>query len=104
MPDYLNKEYGYYVDMNGMTTVYLPTGWKSLSIEKGVGRSALKLTSDDNANVQNMLDGNVKTSYTLPQQTGEYTTLALSSEESIDEIASAIRMILNILRTARTGI
>ena len=87
MPDYLNKEYGYYVDMNGMTTVYLPTGWKSLSIEKGVGRSALKLTSDDNANVQNMLDGNVKTSYTLPQQTGEYTTLALSSEESIDEIA-----------------
>lgn len=33
--DLNGTNYGYYVDANGMTTIYLPTGWKELKVVKG---------------------------------------------------------------------
>lgn len=87
-PSYENKEYGYYVDLNGMTTVYLPEGWKNLEIVKGdSGHVALKLSATDDADVKNMIDGNVTTSYTLPNSTGQYTTVKLPSVKTIEEIS-----------------
>lgn len=88
MPSYADKEYGYYVDLNGMTTVYLPDGWKSLEIVKGsTARTSLKLSATDDSAVESMLDGNVKTSYTLPGSTSAYTTVKLSEVKTVDEIS-----------------
>lgn len=45
-PTFGGSGYGYYVDVTGMTTIYLPTGWSKLNITKGdTGRVVLKPTS-----------------------------------------------------------
>lgn len=90
IPDYFQQQYGYYVDPDGLTTIYVPSGWKTLSITKGsVKSSAVKLTgvgkeADD---MKAMFDGNVKTYYTLPRSSSSYTTLELANKTEIDRIA-----------------
>ena len=86
IPNYEQKQYGYYVDPDGLTTIYLPDGWKELTIVKGEKRTAYKLTGVGDSNIENMLDGKVTTAYELPQGTGKYTTVKLSGEKEIGEI------------------
>lgn len=65
-PDYYNKEYGYYVDLSGMTTVYVPAGWKTLSVTKGqVGYTAYSFSEDNENGMYRMFDGDVTTTYAL---------------------------------------
>ncbi len=66
IPDYFQEEYGYYVDLTGLTTIYVPEGWKELSIVKGnADYKSLKLSASKDAG--SMFDGNVRSAYQIPQ-------------------------------------
>ena len=89
MPDYPAKQYGYYVDADGLTTIYAPAGWKTLTVKKGsVKSSAVKLSGvgSDAAEMAAMFDGNVTTSFELPRSTGAYTTVQLANTTKIDRV------------------
>ena len=89
MPDYQAKQYGYYVDEDGLTTIYVPSGWKSLTVKKGsVKSSAVKLSGvgSDAAEMAAMFDGDVTTSFELPRSTGAYTTVQLANTTKIDRV------------------
>lgn len=65
-PDYYNEEYGYHVDLSGMTTIYVPAGWKELTVTKGKGGYVAHAASEDNeAGMHRMFDGDVATVYAL---------------------------------------
>ena len=89
MPNYQAKQYGYYIDEDGLTTIYAPAGWKTLTVKKGtIKSSAVKLAGvgSDAAKMAAMFDGNVTTSFELPRSTGEYTTVELASKTKIDRV------------------
>lgn len=89
MPDYLAEQYGYYVDADGMTTIYVPSDWKTLTVKKGsVKSSAVKLSGvgEDSKEMAAMFDGEVTTSFELPRSTGNYTTVELASKTKIDRV------------------
>ena len=89
MPDYQAKQYGYYVDEDGLTTIYAPAGWKTLTVKKGsVKSSAVKLSGvgSDAAEMAAMFDGDVTTSFELPRSTGAYTTVQLANTTKIDRV------------------
>ena len=88
-PDYQAKQYGYYVDADGLTTIYVPSGWKSLAVKKGsIKSSAVKLSGvgSDAAEMAAMFDGDVTTSFELPRSTGAYTTVQLDNTTKIDRV------------------
>ena len=86
MPNYSAKEYGYYVDASGLTTVYAPKGWKNIEVSKGISSyKSLKLSSS-HSKVSAMFDGNIATSYTLPANKSATTDITLESVEAIDRI------------------
>ncbi len=59
MPDYYAQEYGYYVDLSGRTTIYVPAGWKELSVVKGQASYTKYEVSDNNApKMDRMFDDN----------------------------------------------
>ncbi|MBP3381729.1 MAG: discoidin domain-containing protein, partial [Clostridia bacterium] len=72
-PDYYNKEYGYYVDLAGMTTIYLPAGWKTLSVTKGqVGYTAYTFSEDNEVGMYHMFDNDATTTFTLSPTQDEW--------------------------------
>ncbi len=82
MPDYFQEEYGYYVELSGLTTMYLPAGWKEISIVKGdAAYESYKLLSTDVKAVEKMLDTDVKTFYSLPHGTDNETVVELDYDE-----------------------
>ena len=88
-PNYLENQYGYYVDTDGLTTIYVPSGWKTLTVKKGsVKSSAVKLSGvgEDAKEMAAMFDGDVTTSFELPRSTGDYTTLELANKTKIDRV------------------
>lgn len=90
MPDYQAKQYGYYVDTDGLTTIYAPSGWKTLTVKKGSVKSAsveLSGVGKDAEEMTAMFDGNVTTSFTLPRSTGAYTTIELAEKTKIDRVS-----------------
>jgi len=81
MPDYINKEYGYYVERSGLTTIYLPTGWKELTVVKGAANyDAYKMTSDAKPATA-LFDGNHATTYQLPTISTRSTEFGLDYDE-----------------------
>ena len=89
MPNYQAKQYGYFIDEDGLTTIYAPAGWKTLTVKKGaVKSSAVKLTGvgDNATKMEAMFDGDVTTSFELPRSTGEYTTVELAGKTKIDRV------------------
>ena len=89
MPNYAAKQYGYYVDADGLTTIYAPAGWKTLTVKKGsVKSSAVKLSGVglDAAEMAAMFDGDLTTSFELPRSTGAYTTVQLADTTEIDRV------------------
>ena len=89
MPDYLAQQYGYYVDEDGLTTIYVPSGWKTLTVKKGsIKSSAVKLSGvgEDAKAMAAMFDGNVTTSFELPRSTGAYTTVQLANTTKINRV------------------
>lgn len=82
MPDYFQEEYGYYVERSGLTTIYLPVGWKELSIVKGeTNYESYDMTAVDFDAANNMLDDDVKTVYQLPTASARTTNIALNYDE-----------------------
>lgn len=67
MPDYYNDEIGYYVDLEGLTTILMPSTWTSLSITKGeVGHKQVALAPFDKQAVESMLNDSLNDYYDLP--------------------------------------
>lgn len=67
MPDYYNDEIGYYVDLEGLTTILMPSTWTSLSITKGeVGYKQVALAPFDKQAVESMLNDSLNDYYDLP--------------------------------------
>lgn len=67
MPDYYNDEIGYYVDLEGLTTILMPSTWTSLSITKGeVGHKKVALAPFDKQAVESMLNDSLNDYYDLP--------------------------------------
>lgn len=86
-PDYLNEEFGYYVDLTGMTTIYVPAGWKELSIVKGdVTYKPYAMQKEDGA-VNQMYDGDISTAYQLSLSKPSYFTLDTADTEKVGRIA-----------------
>lgn len=89
IPNYQEKQYGYYVDADGLTTIYAPTGWKTLIVKKGsIKSSAVKLSGVGSyaEDIAQMFDGNVTTSYRLPRSSSAYTTVKLDKQVKIDRV------------------
>lgn len=67
MPDYFQEEVGYYVDLEGLTTVLMPEVWTTLTVSKGeVGYTAVELASVDKLAVESMLNTSLNDYYNLP--------------------------------------
>lgn len=67
MPNYYGREYGYYVDLSGRTTVYLPAGWKELTFVKGqTGYVKYEVSENNSLKVSNMFDDDAASIYPLP--------------------------------------
>ncbi len=84
--DLNGTNYGYYVDANGMTTIYLPTGWKELKVVKG---NAVYTELPNKANytgtsqVPDLFDGNYADG--LPTS-GNAFRIDLQSSQEIDRV------------------
>ena len=79
MPNYSANEYGYYVDASGLTTVYVPKGWRKLEFLKGISSfKTYALSGGSSA----MYDSDIKTSYALSST----TYISLGDVKSIDRI------------------
>ncbi len=82
MPDYFEEEYGYYVELSGLTTIYLPEGWKELKIVKGAANYAsYEMFGTDYGVVDNMLDGDVTTTYQPSVSSSRTTEISLGYDE-----------------------
>ncbi len=87
-PTFGSSDYGYYVDAGGMTTIYLPTGWKELKVEKGNAQYT-KLTnisvSDFASDSGEIIDGNIKVGAITPSTSG-YFRINLAESKNIGRI------------------
>lgn len=80
MPNYYGKEYGYYVDLSGRTTVYLPAGWKELTVVKGkVGYTEYEVSDNNATKVDRMFDNDFVSMYALPSNNAA-TTVYLKND------------------------
>ena len=67
-PDYWEYEYGFTVDRQGMTTIYMPAGWKEVTITKGDAKYVpLKLVPKSQGSMKTMLDDDPSSIYMLPR-------------------------------------
>lgn len=72
VPDYYNDEYGYYVDLSGMTTVFMPEGWKELRIVKGdADYKPYELSSENVGGAQRMFDDDPESYCRFPVGDGQ---------------------------------
>lgn len=73
MPNYYSKEYGYYVDLAGRTTIYLPAGWKELTVVKGKAQYEAFAISDNNATkIDRMFDNDPVSTYVVPNSKARF--------------------------------
>lgn len=71
MPDYYNSEVGYYVDLDGLTTIMMPETWEKLTIVKGeVGYTQVRLAAVGGRGVESMLNESLNDYYELPLRRG----------------------------------
>lgn len=81
MPDYFQEEYGYYVELSGLTTIYLPANWKELSITKGdADYESYEMTVVNGKGAEALVDGKNDTTYAVSSSRVNLTTLALGEE------------------------
>ncbi len=83
MPTYFTKEYGYYVDLDGKTHIFLPAGWKEITITKGDAAYesyALKPVTADA--MKNMFDDDIITGYQMPTAKNSTVVFALDGNEA----------------------
>lgn len=80
MPNYYGQEYGYYVDLSGRTTVYLPAGWKELTFVKGaVGYTKHDISDNNAARIERMFDNDPVSAFVL-QNADTATTVYLKDD------------------------
>jgi len=89
-PNYMDYEYGYTVDRQGMTTIFCEEGWKEITITKGDAQYVPLQLYPESASaaspVNLLMDGDAKTNYTLPQGKVNLLTLALDELTAIDRV------------------
>lgn len=87
IPDYYNEEYGYFVELSGLTTVYLPEGWKELKIVKGDAAYEKYALVDETIAIRAMVDDDPASSAEIAG-TGNpvYFTLDYDAPQSIGRI------------------
>ncbi len=84
IPDYFNEEYGYHVEAAGLTTIYVPAGWKEITIEKGdASYKSLPMYGDVDA-MSRLFDDNVQTAYQLPLTSGANVEFSIDTEEPVE--------------------
>lgn len=81
IPTYWLQEYGYYVDLEGKTHIFLPAGWKEIAITMGEGGyEAYELEPVTAVTMENMFDDDLTTSYLVPTAKNLSVTFALASK------------------------
>jgi len=84
MPDYFQEEYGYYVEAAGLTTIYVPAGWKEITIVKGdANYTPIPLYGEVNA-MDRMFDGKPDTYYQLPTVNGASVDFYVDGDEAVE--------------------
>lgn len=88
--------YGYHVDADGLTTIYLPIGWEELTVVKGKPmRSELSISSITKKGLlstttcTNLYDGNLSTGEAVPSSFAslyKYFTIDLGSSKDIGRV------------------
>ncbi len=87
-PDYLNEEFGYYVDLAGQTSIYVPAGWKELTIVKGdASYKQFEVANAANSIAKNMFDGEIATTYQLSMSKPVEIELDKKDSETVSRIA-----------------
>ena len=81
IPSYYDKEYGYHVEASGLTTIYVPEGWKEIVIEKGDAKyESLPLNGQNNA-MDRLFDDDVTTYYQMPYAAGSSVDIDIKTDE-----------------------
>ncbi len=83
MPDYFQEEYGYYVELSGLTTIYLPAGWKEITIVKGDAAYEPYEMEGIVGGSDRMFDGDVTTSFMIPTASTRPTEMMFSYDEPV---------------------
>lgn len=87
IPDYNNREYGYYVEASGLTTILLPLDWHELKIVKGDAGYVPYTLQVDEREYGSMVDGNISTSCEITSLDEEiYFTIDADGPQEIGRI------------------
>lgn len=84
IPDYFQEEYGYHVEAAGLTTIYVPAGWKEITIEKGDAKYKSLPLYGDSSSINRMFDGDVKTSHQLSNAIGDSFEFSVDTAEPVE--------------------